>query len=73
MYIGETLCSVGRLGNLFFQTVDASTGFLHEPTTSDGEGYRLKNRVFRLIRTSTTVIRAIAPQQVSEKTTMSES
>ncbi|MEG4183237.1 MULTISPECIES: hypothetical protein [unclassified Microcoleus] len=53
--------------------MDASTGFLHEHTTSEGERYRLKNRLDFLIRTSTTVIRAIAPLLVSEKTTMSES
>ncbi|MEG4490773.1 hypothetical protein [Microcoleus sp. D3_18_C4] len=71
--MGETLSSVARLGNLFFQTVDASTRFFQEHTTSEGEGYRLKNRLSPLIRAFTTVIRAIAPLLVSEKTTISES
>ncbi|MEG4328302.1 hypothetical protein QUB37_11545 [Microcoleus sp. AT3-A2] len=41
--------------------------------TIKGEGYLLKNRVSPFIPTSTTVIRAIAPLLVFEKTTISES
>jgi hypothetical protein len=61
------------LGNLLFQTVNASSGFFHEHTISEGKGYRLKNPVFSLIRASMTVIGSIAPRQVFEKTTISES
>ncbi|MEG4446626.1 hypothetical protein QUB47_32330 [Microcoleus sp. AT9_B5] len=61
------------MGNLFFQTADASTRFFQEHTTTEGEGDRLKNWLSRLIRTSTAVIRAIAPLQLSEKTAISES
>jgi hypothetical protein len=53
--------------------VNASSGFFHEHTISEGKGYRLKNPVFSLIRASMTVIGSIAPLQVFEKTTISES
>jgi hypothetical protein len=53
--------------------VDASSGFFHEHTISEGKGYRLKNLVFSLIGASVTVMGSIAPAQVFEKTTISES
>jgi hypothetical protein len=53
--------------------VDASSGFFHEQTISEGKGYRLKNPVFSLIGASMTVIGSIAPLQGFEKTTISES
>gem|GEM_PF-4194194 len=48
------------IGKPIFPTVDASTGFFHENTTSEGEGYRSQNPVYSLIRASMTVLRAIA-------------
>ncbi|MEG5184401.1 hypothetical protein QUB28_11480 [Microcoleus sp. B4-C3] len=53
--------------------MDASTRFFYEHTKTEGEGDRFKNRLYPLIRGSTTMIRAIAPPQVSEKTTIYES
>ncbi|WP_190274233.1 hypothetical protein [Oscillatoria nigro-viridis] len=53
--------------------MDASTRFLYEHRTSEDEGECLKNRLSPVIRASATVIRAIAPQQIAEKTTISES
>jgi hypothetical protein len=53
--------------------VNASSGFFHEHTISEGKGYRLKNQVFSLIRASMTVIGSLEPLQVFEKTTISES
>ena len=61
------------IGKPIFQTVDASTRFLYEHRTSEDEGECLKNRISPVIRASTTVIRAIAPLQIAEKTTISES
>ncbi|WP_216670711.1 hypothetical protein [Microcoleus asticus] len=38
--------------------MDASTGFFHEHTIGEGKRYRLKNRVFSLLRASRTVTRS---------------
>ncbi|WP_445171449.1 hypothetical protein [Microcoleus sp.] len=53
--------------------MDASSGFFHEHTISEGKGYRLKNPLFSFIGASITVIGSIAPLLVFEKTTISES
>ncbi|MEG4811049.1 hypothetical protein QUA82_25370 [Microcoleus sp. F8-D3] len=53
------------MGHLFFKTADASTRFFQEHTKTDGEGDSLKNWLSPLIRTSTAVIRAIAPLLLS--------